>query len=85
VLPAAKTAEFNEMLLHRSHSHRPHKIAETYADIGFDPEVDDYTSALLLNTLQDWHLFHANDFLADGTARSMVKNCCSISSALGTL
>ncbi len=67
VLPAAKIAEFNEMLLHRSHSHHPHKIVETYADIGFDPEVDDYTSALLLNTLQDWHLFHANDFLADGT------------------
>ena len=68
VLPTDKIAEFNQLVRSRSHSSRPHKIAETYADIGFDPEVDTYTSALLLNTLQDWHLFHANDLLADAGA-----------------
>jgi hypothetical protein len=62
-LPAAKVARFNEIIRYRRHI-RPHKITETYADIGFDPKVHTYTSALLLNTLQDWHLFHANDFLA---------------------
>ena len=67
ILPAEKITEFNQMLLDRSHGHRPHKIAETYADIGFDPEVETYTSALLLNTLQDWHLFHARDFLVGDT------------------
>ena len=59
-LPAAPIARYNEIVQYRRHI-RPHKITETYADIGFDPEVDTYTSALLLNTLQDWHLFHARD------------------------
>ena len=63
--PAARVARFNDIVRHRRHI-RPHKIAETYADIGFDPDLDTYTSALLLNTLQDWHLFHANDYLSDG-------------------
>lgn len=59
-LHAAKIARFNQIILHRQHI-RPQKIAETYADIGFDPDVDTHTSALLLNTLQDWQLFHARD------------------------
>ena len=63
-LPAAQVERFNEIVKYRRHIRR-HKIKETYDDIGFDPEVDTYTSALLLNTLQDWHLFHANDFVAD--------------------
>ena len=63
-LPTAQIARFNEMVKYRRHI-RPHKITETYEDIGFDPKVDTYTSALLLNTLQDWHLFHANDFVKD--------------------
>lgn len=61
-LPTAQIARFNEIVKYRRHI-RPHKITETYEDIGFDPEADTYTSALLLNTLQDWHLFHANDFV----------------------
>ena len=63
-LPAARVDRFNEIVKYRRHI-RPHKITETYADIGFDPDVDTYTSALLLNTLQDWHLFHANDYNSD--------------------
>ncbi len=63
-LPAARVERFNEIVKYRRHI-RPHKITETYADIGFDPDVDTYTSALLLNTLQDWHLFHANDYNSD--------------------
>jgi len=62
-LPTAKIARFNQMVFYRQHI-RPRKITETYGDIGFDPDVDTYTSALLLNTVQDWHLFHANDFLS---------------------
>ena len=65
-LPTAKVARFNEIIQYRRHT-RPEKISETYADIGFDPEVDTYTSALLLNTLQDWHLFHANDYLTESS------------------
>ena len=63
-LPAAQVERFNEIVKYRRHI-RTHKITETYEDIGFDPEVDTYTSALLLNTIQDWHLFHANDFVKD--------------------
>lgn len=63
-LPTAQIERFNEIVQYRRHI-RPHKITETYADIGFDPDVETYTSALLLNTLQDWHLFHANDSNAD--------------------
>ena len=58
-IPTAPVQRFNGLVRYRRHI--PPKIIETYADIGFDPEVDTYTSALLLNTLQDWQLFHAND------------------------
>jgi hypothetical protein len=60
-LPTASLARFNEIIRYRRHI-RPHKITETYADIGLDPKVHTYTSALLLNTLQDWQLFHARDY-----------------------
>ena len=63
-LPDAPIERFNDCVRYRRHI-RPEKISETYADIGFDPDVHTYTSALLLNTLQDWHLFHANDHNSD--------------------
>ncbi len=63
-LPAAPVARFNEIVRYRRHI-RPRKITETYADIGLDPDVDTYTSALLLNTLQDFQLFHARDYSSD--------------------
>ena len=63
-LPAARVARFNEVILYRRHS-RPEKITETYTDIGFDPDVDTHTSALLLNTLQDWQLFHRDDYSSE--------------------
>ena len=63
-LPAAPVARFNEIVRYRRHI-RPRKITETYADIGLDPDVDTHTSALLLNTLQDFQLFHARDYGPD--------------------
>ena len=63
-LHEAKIARFNQIVLHRQHI-RPHKIIETYADIGFDPDVDTCTSALLLNTLQDWHRFRNVDLQSE--------------------
>ena len=57
----AKIGRFNEIVLHRRHI-RPHKISETYEDIGYDPSVETETSALLLNTLQDWQLFYGTDY-----------------------
>ena len=63
-LPAARVARFNEIIVYRRHI-RSEKITETYTDIGFDPDVDTHTSALLLNTLQDWQLFHRDDYSSD--------------------
>jgi hypothetical protein len=76
-LPAAQVQRFNEIIRHRRHI-RPHKITETYEDIGFDPEVDTYTSALLLNSLQDWHLFHAKDFVTDQISPGVIPLVSSI-------
>ena len=59
-LHTAKVTRFNQIVVHRQHI-RPHKIIETYTDIGLDSDTDTYTSALLLNSLQDWHLFHGRD------------------------
>jgi hypothetical protein len=61
---SARISRFNKVVLNRTHS-RPHKITETYGDIGYDTSVVTETSALLLNTLQDWQLFHKRD-LASG-------------------
>ena len=57
----ARIKRFNLMLQRRVHS-RPHKITETYGDIGYDPETHTEVGALLLNTLQDWSLFHDRDY-----------------------
>ncbi|MBT3266299.1 hypothetical protein HN371_04050 [Candidatus Poribacteria bacterium] len=50
---------WNESVRTRIHT-RPEKIAETYGDIGLpaDAGID---SAVILNALQDWQLFHASD------------------------
>jgi hypothetical protein len=40
----------------------PGKIVETYEDIGWGYEVT-HTSAVLLNALQDWQLFHKRDLI----------------------
>ena len=50
---------WNESVRTRLHT-RPEKIAETYGDIGLpaDAGID---SAVVLNSLQDWSLFHARD------------------------
>jgi hypothetical protein len=44
----------------------PAKIDETYGDIGFDKAEVTEVDAVLLNLLQDWQLFRANDLLGDG-------------------
>lgn len=52
--------EWNGSLRTRRHI-QPEKIKETYADIGFEigQTLD---SAVILNSLQDWQLFHKRDF-----------------------
>ena len=40
----------------------PDKIDETYGDIGWSPAEATEVSAVLLNCLQDWHLFHRRVF-----------------------
>jgi hypothetical protein len=57
----ARADRFNSLLQRRVHS-RTHKITETYGDIGYDLETHTEVGALLLNTLQDWSLFHDRDF-----------------------
>jgi len=52
---------FNKVVETRVHN-RPHKIVETYADIGYDLDTHTEINALLLNTLQDWQLFHTTNF-----------------------
>ncbi len=54
---------WNASVLNRQHA--PHKIEETYKDIGWDPTDVDVTSALVLNATQDWQLFHQTDLSAD--------------------
>ena len=76
-LPVAQVERYNEVVRYRRHI-RPHKITETYEDIGFDPEVDTYTSALLLNSLQDWHLFHAKDLVTDQLSPGVIPLVSSI-------
>jgi len=43
----------------------PGKITETYDDIGWGYAVT-HTSAVLLNCLQDWQLFHRRDLAGEG-------------------
>lgn len=49
----------------RNRQHAPHKIEETYSDIGWDPNDVDVTSAAVLNATQDWQLFYRRDLNAD--------------------
>ena len=57
----ARIARWNKSLVPRTH-YRPDKIDETYGDIGWSPEETTEVSAVLLNCLQDWHLFHRRVF-----------------------
>ena len=50
--------QWNERV--RTRVHRPEKIVETYADIGFSDDVN-VNSAVILNSLQDWQLFYKRD------------------------
>lgn len=67
---SARITRFNTMLERRVHS-RPAKITETYADIGYDAETHTEVGALLLNTLQDWSLFHARDYASGNVPKNM--------------
>ena len=49
----------------RERQHQPHKIEETYNDIGWDPANVAETSAMVLNATQDWQLFYKRDLDAD--------------------
>ena len=49
----------------RNRQHAPHKIEETYNDIGWDQAKVDVTSAMILNATQDWQLFYRRDLDAD--------------------
>ena len=53
---------WNDAVNHRVHTN-PAKIAETYGDIGW-PLDQRHTDAVLLNSLQDWQLFHKRDLVA---------------------
>jgi len=54
---------WNDAVCRRVHVD-PGKIGETYGDIGFGNEVT-YTSAVLLNSLQDWQLFYQRDLASE--------------------
>jgi hypothetical protein len=54
---------WNEAVRTRIHT-RPEKIAETYGDIGFGDDVN-ITSAVVLNSMQDWQLFYKRDLNGD--------------------
>ncbi len=60
VVDPARIARWNQALVMRTHV-TPTKIDETYTDIGFDQASTTEVSAVLLNCLQDWQLFHKND------------------------
>jgi len=57
----ARIERFNKLVANRVHS-RPHKIVETYGDIGYDVNTHTEVGSLILNTLQDWQLFHNTDY-----------------------
>ena len=60
-LDAAAISRWNDAVNNRVHAD-PAKIVETYADIGW-PSDQRHTDAVLLNSLQDWQLFHKRDLL----------------------
>ena len=57
----ARVERWNQALAQRPH-HIPEKIDETYGDIGWPQEEVTEVSAVLLNCLQDWNLFHRQVF-----------------------
>lgn len=57
-------ARYNDALARRVHVD-PGKITETYDDIGWGYGVT-HVSAVLLNCLQDWQLFHRRDLKGKG-------------------
>ena len=61
----AAAVAWNESVRNRQHA--PHKVEETYSDIGWDPAKVDVTSAMVLNATQDWQLFYRRDLDADYT------------------
>ena len=64
-LDRAPVEKWNEAVRIRTHT-RPEKIKETYTDIGFGSDVA-ISSAVILNSLQDWQLFHRRDLSDDFT------------------
>lgn len=62
-IPRQAADDWNESVRNRQHA--PHKIEETYNDIGWDPSNVDVTSAAVLNATQDWQLFHQRDLNGD--------------------
>lgn len=64
VLDQARVDRWNEGVEKRVHVN-PRKIEETYPDIGFDLSEVRVTSAVTLNCMQDWGLFHKNDIVSD--------------------
>ncbi|MDA0746657.1 MAG: hypothetical protein O2954_09055 [bacterium] len=58
-LDRAVTDKWNESVCTRMHTN-PEKLAETTGDIGI-PNDGEITSAVLLNSLQDWSLFFKRD------------------------
>ena len=51
---------WNESVRNRVHT-RPEKLEETYNDIGWNKDEVSVDSAVVLNSVQDWQLFHQRD------------------------
>ena len=66
----ARIERLNVIIQRRVHS-RTQKITETYGDIGYDLETNTEVGALVLNTLQDWSLFHDRDYASGGVPENM--------------
>jgi len=62
-LDQARIDRWNDGVEKRVHVN-PRKIEETYPDIGFDMSEVRVTSAVILNCMQDWGLFHKNDLMS---------------------
>jgi len=56
---------WNKALINRPHV-APGKIDETYGDIGYAKAEITEVSAVLLNCLQDWNLYHSSDLGGPG-------------------
>jgi len=65
-LDQARVDRWNEGVENRVHVN-PGKIDETYPDIGLDFSKARITSAVVLNAMQDWGLFHKNDLMSESS------------------